>query len=166
MSRVLGSSPSPGQREEDDGDVVLAAALVGGPDERARSLLEAVLSRIVRRISSPREHVVSPSEQSRYMSPSSGPIDEAVHVDLGVGAERPGDHGALRMDVRLLRRQPAERTRSATSEWSSVSCSIRLAQQVSARVADVADATSVARASAAVTVVPIPEACASAAARS
>ena len=32
---------------------------------------------------------------------------EDVHIDIGVGAERAGDHRALRMDLGLLRRQLA-----------------------------------------------------------
>ena len=60
------------------------------------------------------------------------------------------------------------RTSSATSEWSSVSCSSSpVAEQVGARVADVADRDRAVRSSksATVIVVPIPEAAASSSAR-
>ena len=66
---------------------------------------------------------------------------ERVDVDVRIGAERARDHRALRVVLGLLAARACPlRTSSATSEWSSVSCSsCAVADQVGARVADVAE---------------------------
>ncbi len=51
--------------------------------------------------------VVSPSEQSRKRSPGSASTVDGVDVDVGVGAERAGDHRALRVLLGLLGGEPA-----------------------------------------------------------
>ena len=108
--------------------------------------------------------VVSPSEQSRKTSPSARLDGEGVDVDLGLGAERAGDHRALRVHLGLLGRELA-----AAHELGDERVvlgqllELAVAQQVGARVADVADRRRFPSAwnSATVIVVPIPEADAS-----
>ena len=48
---------------------------------------------------------------------------EDVDVDVGIGSERARDHRALRVDSASSGDSLPPRTSSATSEWSSVSCS-------------------------------------------
>ncbi len=132
--------------EEHHRDVVLAAALVRGLDQRGGgrppgSGRRAGCSRCRRRRSCP----VRPSEHSRYTSPS-----RAVCVwaststsDSGPSArvmiERCGWFSAASAVSCPLRWS------SATSEWSWVSCSsVAVAQPVGAAVAHVADAQALA----------------------
>ena len=84
--------------------------------------------------------VERPSEQSRKTSPGCGVDGERVDVDVGVGAERARDHRALRVHLRLLRRQLAA-PHELGDERVVVGQLLELvvAQHVGARVADVAE---------------------------
>ena len=116
------------------------------------------------RISLVVDHVVSPSEQSRKRSPGSRLDGERVDVDVGLGAERAGDHGALRVapassGESLPLRSELVDERVVVGELLELAA----AQTVRARVADVADRdrAAVSSTSATVIVVPMPEAAAS-----
>ena len=69
--------------------------------------------------------VVSPSEQREEDVALLRRHGERVDIDVGVGAERARDHRALRVRLGLLRRELPALDQLVTSEWSSVSCSIR-----------------------------------------
>ncbi len=92
------------------------------------------------RSSSPSTMSDSPSEQIRKTSPDSRDDRERVDVDVRVGAERAGDHRALRVHLGRLGRQLA-----APDELRDERVVVRqllevvVAQQVGARVADVAE---------------------------
>ena len=114
----------PAISKQDDGDVVLAAALVRRRDERLRRAAQVaamLLDRLEDRLVVDHRRQAVGAEQEHVAVPR---LDrERVDVDVRVGAERPRDHRALRVRLGLLGRELPLRTSSATSEWSSVSCS-------------------------------------------
>ena len=155
--------------EEDDRDVVLAAAAVRRADERLRrgfrsSRLRSTSARIVVVVDHRREPVGAEHEEVARAT-----LDlEGVDVDVGVGAERARDHRALRVRLGLLRRELA-----AADELGDERVvlgqllELAVADEVRARVADVADPDACpSSTSATVIVVPIPEAEASLVCRS
>ena len=113
--------------ERDDGDVVLAAGAVRRLHERAarprrgrrgsarrRSTIAVVADHVGEPVRAEQEDVARPRASTR----------ERVDVDVGIGAERARDHRPLRVRLGLLAATACRaRTSSATSEWSSVSCS-------------------------------------------
>ena len=114
LCRFVGRLRRPGgllpfdELERDDGDVVVAARLVGRIDERASGEfgvtaggvddLENVLVA---------EHRGQPVGADEKEVARLGFDRERVHVDVGVGAEHACDHEALRVIVRFLLRQAA-----------------------------------------------------------
>ena len=129
-------------REQDRGDVVVAAAVVRRLDQRVGGRVEVGRgSRTrIRAIVPASTIVVRPSEQSRKTSPSRRLDGERVDVDVGLGPERARDHRALRVDRRLLRGELAA-PHELGDERVVVGQLLELlvAQPVGARVADMPD---------------------------
>ena len=129
-----------GDLEEDDRDVVLAAARVRRVDERARRLVEVVDVHEQRLDLPVRDHRRQPVGADQVEVARLGRDRERVDVDVRLGAERPRDHRALRVHLRLLRRELA-----APQQLADERVVVRellellVADAVGARVADVAD---------------------------
>ena len=140
-TRLLGAIGGRADLEQEDGDVVLAAALVGCLDQLLRGLLEVgavPLERLLDR--SVVDHVAEPvgAKEEDVAFLGLDPEDVAVHVR--VGSERPGDHGALRVRLGLLLGQLSG-ARQLGDERVVVGDLLELVvtEAVRARVADVAE---------------------------
>ena len=126
--------------EEDDGDVVLAAAGVGRAHELSGGVVEGrrggedaedVVVRHHRR-----EPVGAEEEEVARLGLDRGRVD----VDLGIGAERARDHRALRVGVGLLGREPSAPHEVADERVVlGQLLQLAVADPVRARVADVAE---------------------------
>ena len=106
--RHLGGDLGGLEPEEDDGDVVAAAAVVGGADQPAGGPLEVALA-------GPQdrdevlvvEHRRQPVGAEQEDVARAGADGHRVDVDVRLGAERPRDHRPLRVLGRLVARQLA-----------------------------------------------------------
>src|SRR5207248_8331110 len=132
--------------EEDDGDVVLAAALVRRADERLRRRLQIVAVFLdAREDDLVLDHRGEPvrAEHEQVAGPAGD--REGVGVDVRVGAERAGDHRALGMGLGVLGGELA-----AADELGDERVvlghllELAVANQVGPRVADVAEGDRVA----------------------
>ncbi len=127
--------------ERDDGDVVLAAAAVRGRDEQLRHLVEVVVV-----VLDDVEDVLVVHHRGQPVGADEEDVavarvdDERVDVDVGIGSDGAGDDGALRMRLRLLRRELAA-LQELVDERVVVGELLdpAVADAVRARVADVAD---------------------------
>jgi hypothetical protein len=127
--------------EEDDRDVVLAAAAIGRGDELLRGGVEVVAARFddVEDLLVA-DHRSQPVGADQEEVAGVGLDRERVDVDVRVGSERARDHRALRVRLRLLGRQPA-RPDELCDERVVLRqlVDLTVANQVRARVADVTD---------------------------
>ena len=140
--RARGAAPAPDllQPEEHHGDVVAAARLVGGVDQRAPRLLEragAGEDRRQPRLGDHRGEAVRADEEDVA---GAGLEGLEVDLDVGLGAERAGDHGALRVRLGLLLGELAALDQLVDERVvAGEPHELAVAQQVGARVADVGD---------------------------
>ena len=150
--------------EEDDGDVVLAAARFAASTSARAATSSSSLLGEQRDDLAVGDHVGEPVGAEQEDVAGLGLDGERVDVDVGLGADRARDHGALRVRLGLLRRELA-----AAHELADERVVLRqllelaVADAVGARVADVAEGDRAARAvdERTVIVVPMPDAAAS-----
>ena len=129
-------------REQDRGDVVVAAAVVRRLDQRVRGGVEVgavAIEDLGDRVGVDHRREAVGAEQEDVAGRAPRRVKTSTSTSASVPSarvitERCGCTAASSGD------SSPRRTSSATSEWSSVSCSsVAVAQQVGARVADVAD---------------------------